>query len=154
MSKKNIDGASRFQCTNDACAKIYWNNPTPVVAALVKLGGRYIVARNQKWPTGIFSLITGYLEAGEDPESAVKREVEEELGLQGQVTHYLGHHLFKEKNQLILAFEVEAAGTLKIGDELAEIKELSVGALSSYDFKPLYITEAVIKEWRRVSHQC
>ncbi|MDH5180341.1 MAG: NUDIX domain-containing protein [Gammaproteobacteria bacterium] len=154
VEAKQIDHALRFVCINNECAGIYWNNPTPVVAALVKSGGDYILARNKSWPKGIFSLITGYLEAGEEAEAAVLREVSEELGLTGEVVHYLGHHMFKEKNQLILAFEVHATGTIVPGEELAEIKQVSVGELAAYNFKPLYITEAVIAQWRRVSHQC
>ena len=147
----SLDGATRYKCINDECSQVYWNNPTPVVAALVKLDGKYVIARNRQWPDGIFSLITGYLEAGEEVEPAVLREVSEELGLDGKVINYLGHHMFKEKNQLILAFEIEAAGNLKLGEELVEVKQLSIEELVSYDFKPLYITEAVIDNWKILS---
>ena len=146
---KQIDGVARFQCAKEECATIYWNNPTPVVAALVKFENRYIIARNAKWPAGVFSLITGYLEAGEQPEVAVVREVYEELGLRGKVVSYLGHYIFPEKNQLILAFEIEADGLFALGDELAEAKHLSAPELSNYNFKPLYITEAVINSWKQ-----
>ena len=146
---KHIDGADRFICSNNQCNYVHWNNPVPVVAALVKLNSKYIIARNAQWPKGIFSLITGYLEAGEDVESAVLREVNEELGLEGVIVQYLGHYTFREKNQIILAFEVAATGEIQTNHELAEIKQLSVEELLNYDFQPLYITEQIINAWSK-----
>jgi len=145
----NIDGESRRVCSNEHCAYVFWNNPVPVVAALVELEGDYIIARNRSWPPGVFSVITGYLEQGEIPEDAVVREVSEELGLQGTVTRFIGNYLFREKNQLILCFEVSASGTVETNHELAEIKRLSSAELSDYDFRPLYITEQIIQEWKK-----
>lgn len=118
------------------------------MAALVKYEGRYIIARNVSWPGGIYSVITGYLEAGEEVEEAVTREVLEELGLKAAVTRYLGHHMFREKNQLILAFEVEGTGELDLNSELADAKLLRADELVEYDFHPLYITQAIISNWK------
>jgi NAD+ diphosphatase len=144
-----IDGVNRFACANKNCNFIHWDNPVPVVAALVKNQDKYIIARNVRWPKGIFSVITGYLESGEHPEDCVLREVQEELGLTGKIASFLGYHLFKEKNQLILAFEVVASGDLQTNHELSEWKYLTPVELSRYDFRPLYITEQIIKEWKK-----
>lgn len=149
--KKEIDGADRFVCSQGDCDFTHWNNPVPVVAALVKHENDYLLARNTAWPENIFSLITGYLEPGESVESAVLREVKEELGLSGKINHFLGCHIFYEKNQLILAFEIVATGLLQTNHELAEIKRLSAAELSTYDFRPLYITAQIIKEWVKSS---
>ncbi|MGD8566458.1 MAG: NUDIX domain-containing protein [Gammaproteobacteria bacterium] len=120
-----------------------------MVAALVKNKNNYIIARNVQWPKGVFSVITGYLESGEHPEDCVLREVKEELGLTGKISGFLGYHLFKEKNQLILAFEVLASGDLQTNHELAEVKYLTPVELSRYDFRPLTITEQIIREWKK-----
>lgn len=148
LTAKNIDSRIRYVCTNTDCDYILWNNPVPVVAALVKRGDQYIIARNSAWPEKIFSLITGYLEEGENVEAAVLREVKEELGLDGLIAAFLGHFTFKEKNQLIIAFEIHAHGSINTNEELAEIKELSAAELASYDFSPLYITEQIISRWQ------
>lgn len=149
ISLKVIDGVNRFACDNENCNFIHWDNPVPVVAALVKKRENYIIARNARWPRGVFSVITGYLESGEHPEDCVLREVMEELGLTGTIASFLGYHLFKEKNQLILAFEVVANGELQTNHELSEVKYLTPVELVSYDFTPLYITEQIIKEWKK-----
>lgn len=147
LKPKAIDGVERLTCDNNTCGFVHWDNPVPVVAALVKYRGNYVVARNVSWPKGIFSLITGYLERGESPEQAVVREVAEELGLTSHVTRHIGNYSFFEKNQLILCYEVTASGTVKTNHELAELKQLSPTQLAEYDFGPLYITKMIVKDW-------
>jgi NADH pyrophosphatase NudC (nudix superfamily) len=144
---REIDGVERTVCSSDNCNFVLWDNPVPVVAALVKHNDSYIVARNARWPKGIFSVITGYLEKNETPEQAVIREVFEELGLTGKIHRYIGHYSFYEKNQLILCFEVHASGTLVTNHELAETRYLAPDELSEYDFSPLYITKNIIRDW-------
>ena len=147
LTRREIDGESRFLCTNESCQTVSWNNPIPVVAALVCCDGRYLLARNTRWPKKIFSVITGYLEAHEVPEQAVLREVKEELGLDGEVKQFIGHYMFREKNQLIICYEVEAKGRLITNDEIAEVKALTAAELLAYNFAPLYITEKIVGDW-------
>lgn len=143
-----IDGVARNVCSSDKCGFVLWNNPVPVVAALVECNNQYIVARNRSWPKGIFSVITGYLEQDESPEEAVIREVQEELGLQGTIRRFIGNYAFRESNQVLLCYEVTATGKITTNHELAEVTLLSPQELSAYDFHPLYITEKLIKDWK------
>jgi len=73
---------SRLRCPE--CGWTHWNNPTPVLAAIVELDGKVLLARNAAWPEKVFGLITGFMEAGESPEEGVAREVAEETGLQAE----------------------------------------------------------------------
>jgi len=153
LIKKYIDGSSKLACSNEACSFVYWNNPVPVVAALVEYNQTYIIARNVLWPKKIFSVITGYLEQNETPEDAVLREVSEELGLSGNIRRHIGNYTFREKNQVILCYEVEATGTITTNHELAEIRLLTPAELLEYDFSPLYITQNIIHDWAKTSGQ-
>jgi len=102
---------------------VYWNNPTPVVAAIVELDGLVVLARNKKWTNPkMFGLIAGFLEEGETPEAGTLREVREELGLEGEIAGFVGYYSFFRMNQLILAFHVLARGAISLGPELAEAK--------------------------------
>lgn len=147
LELKLVDGVNRLVCQHESCGFIHWDNPVPVVAALVLYQDRYLIARHAGWPSGLFSLITGYLERNETPEQAVVREVKEELGLQGEVKHHIGNYTFMKKNQIILGYEVIASGTLAINHELVELKHLSPAELAHYDFGPLSITQALVKDW-------
>lgn len=146
LQPRAYDTGARLSCTNPDCGFVHWDNPLPVVAALVEHEGQFILARNAQWPRRIFSVITGFLEKHESPEQAVIREVKEELNLEGAVTRFIGHYPFAEQNQLILAYAVQASGTLQTNHELAEIKRLSLAELKAYDFTPLYITTAIIRD--------
>ncbi|HEX4872298.1 MAG TPA: NUDIX domain-containing protein [Nevskiaceae bacterium] len=115
----------RLACPDAGCAWVHWDNPTPVVAAVVEHEGRLILARNVAWPAGFFALITGFLEKGETPEIGVQREVEEELGLRPQGASFIGHYDFPRMNQLILAYHVPAEGVVRLNEELAEWKHVA-----------------------------
>ena len=103
LEAKSIDGVDRKACESPECNFVHWDNPIPVVAALIEYQGKIILARNSQWPEGMFSLVTGYLEKYETPEEAVVREVKEELGLDGKAQEFIGCYSFIEKNQIDLA---------------------------------------------------
>lgn len=117
-------GVKRLSCPDKACGFVHWNNPTPVVAAIVEHDGEVVLARNRLWPPKMFGLITGFLEAHESPDTGVVREVEEELGLAGRIEAFVGHYDFPQMNQLIIAYHVVADGEIRLGDELAEYKKV------------------------------
>lgn len=139
-------------CASPECTFVRWDNPVPVVAALVQYRGKIVLARNSLWPANMFSLVTGYLERGETPEQAVLREVKEELGLDGEPKDFIGCYSLVEKNQVVLAHWVVAAGNLKTGSEIAEVRLLSRKELELWDFGRLALTSAIVKQWLKTSH--
>lgn len=147
LESRYIDGAERKACVSPQCSFIHWDNPVPVVAALIEYQGKIVLARNVLWPDGIFSLVTGYLEKSEAPEEAVIREVKEELGLDGKVQEFIGCYSLIEKNQLVLAYWVVATGEFTIGDEIAEAKLLSREDLKLWQFGRFALTAAIVKHW-------
>ena len=117
------DGAlARLMCPTESCGFVHWGNPTPAVGALVEHEGEIILARNALWPEGFFALVTGFLEAREDPRHAVVREVREELGLEVVETHLIGNYIFERKNEIMLCYHAIAHGTVTLGSELAEYR--------------------------------
>ncbi len=134
-----LDGVERLVCLAPECGYVYWNNPTPVVAAIVQVGEHFILARNTKWPPHWFSMITGFLEYAEQPEEAILRETQEELGVKGEKAVFLGHYALPKYNQLIIGYWVQASGQAQLNEELAEVKLLTRQALQEYDFGRLLI---------------
>ena len=119
----DIEGiTSTRRACEPACGYVQWNNPVPVVGALVEHEGEIILARNAGWPEGFFALVTGYLEANEDPRAAVAREVKEELGLDARESHLIGNYIFERKNEVVMCYHVVATGSVQLGRELAEIR--------------------------------
>jgi NADH pyrophosphatase NudC (nudix superfamily) len=113
---------TRRSCSDAACGFVQWGNPTPAVGALVEHEGEIILARNASWPDGWFALITGYLEAREDPVGAVAREVKEELNLDVIQTTVIGNYIFERKNEVMLCYHAVATGTVSLGDELSDYR--------------------------------
>jgi NADH pyrophosphatase NudC (nudix superfamily) len=122
LHTEEVDGRERLKCSSASCDFVYWDNPTPVVAGIVEIDGCVVLTRNKGWPEKWFGIVAGFLEKGETPEEAVLREVKEELGLDTEIASFVGHYSFFERNQLILAYHIQAEGDIQIGDELEAVK--------------------------------
>lgn len=110
----------RLRCT--ACDFTHWNNPTPVLAAIVEIDGRILLARNAAWQNRMFGLITGFMEAGESPEEGIRREVAEETNLRTTALTLVGVHDFQRMNQVLITYHAQAEGTVQLSPELLEYK--------------------------------
>ena len=84
----SADGRARARCP--ACGFAHYDNPVPVVSAIVEHDGRVVLARNKAWPPTWYALVAGFLERDEAPDDAVRREVKEELGLDALSTQLVG----------------------------------------------------------------
>jgi NADH pyrophosphatase NudC (nudix superfamily) len=104
------------------CAWVHWDNPLPVLAALVEYEGKILLARNAAWADRIFALITGFMERGETPEEGVARELKEETNLDVERASLIGVYEFTRKNEVIIAYHVEASGTVQLGEELVDYR--------------------------------
>ena len=114
---------SRLRCA--ACGFTHWNNPTPVLAAVVEgtdRDGRVLLARHAAWPGRRFALITGFMEAGETPEAGIAREVAEEAALTVDALALIGVYDFQRMNQIIIAYHAAARGEVRLSPELAEYR--------------------------------
>ncbi len=110
----------RLRCP--ACGWTHWNNPTPVLAAVVELNGQVLLARNAAWPASMFALITGFMEAGESPQEGIAREVKEETNLDVRACNLIGAYEFVRMNQIIIAYHVVVEGTVKLSPELLDYR--------------------------------
>ncbi len=134
LNKVEIDGAQRLRCADGDCGFVYWNNPLPVVAAIIEHEGMMLLVRNVGWPEKLFGLVTGFLEQGEAPRDGVAREVKEELGLDTSHVDLVGLYPFERQNQLIIAFYLRCEGRVVLNDELAEVKRVPRERLRPWPF--------------------
>jgi len=67
-----------------------------VVLALCRQGGRVVLHTKAFYPTGAYRLLSGGVQPGEDLQEAVRREAQEETGLDVTIERFLGiiHHRF------------------------------------------------------------
>lgn len=131
-----LAGRERMTCPDHQCGWVHWDNPLPVVAAIVEhvdSDGQIVLARNKAWPGDFYALITGFLERDESPEEGVAREVQEELSLETIATELVGVYPFTHKNELIIAYHVVARGEIVLNEELAAYKLVEPKDLQPWD---------------------
>ncbi len=119
------DGGEKSRLRCPSCDWTHWNNPTPVLAAVIEMAdreGRVLLARNAAWQGRMFALITGFMEAGETPEEGIAREVLEETSLRCDSLKLIGVYDFQRMNQIIVAYHAVARGEILLSPELAEYK--------------------------------
>lgn len=119
------DGGPKSRLRCPACGWTHWNNPTPVLAAIIECTDRdgcVLLARNATWSGRMFALITGFMEAGETAQEGVAREVREETALEVDRLALVGVYDFQRLNQVIIAYHVQAHGEVCLSPELVEYK--------------------------------
>jgi NAD+ diphosphatase len=128
----------------------------PAVIMLVHDGAdRVILGRQAVWPPGRFSILAGFVEPGESAESAVAREVAEEVGLQVSDVRYVGSQPWPFPQSLMLGFIAQADGATELRldpDEIEEARwftrdELRSGAGPRALPPPVSIARHIIDRW-------
>jgi NADH pyrophosphatase NudC (nudix superfamily) len=143
LEPRETEGRRRLACTSESCDFVFYDNPVPVVAALLEHGETVILVRNKGWPEKWYGLVSGFLEKGESPEEAVLREIKEEVGLKGEIVSFIGAYPFVEMNQVILAYHVRGHGEIAIGDEIAGVKAVPPDKL-----RPWHLgTGHAVRDW-------
>jgi NAD+ diphosphatase len=107
-------------CEN--CDTLLYPRIAPCVIVLVTRGEDMLLARNARFPRPMYSTLAGFIEAGENVEDTLRREVREEVGLELGETRYFASQSWPFPNQLMLGFFAEYAGgeLTPDGDEIAE----------------------------------
>lgn len=116
------DGGEKQRLRCPACGWTHWNNPTPVLAAVIQYDDRILLARNAAWTHKMYALITGFMEAGETPQDGIAREIAEETSLQAEELNLIGVYDFQRMNQVIIAYHARCSGAVKLSPELVDYK--------------------------------
>ncbi len=81
----------------------------PAVIVLITHEDRVLLGSNVLWETGRFSLLAGFVEAGETLEGAVEREVFEEAGVRVDNIRYVASQPWPFPRSLMLGFHANLA---------------------------------------------
>ena len=134
LGRREDGGRPRSACPDADCGFVFYDNPLPVVAALVEHEEKVLLVRNRSWPEKWFGLVSGFLERAETPEEGVRRELKEELGLDGEVIRLIGVYAFPERNEVILAYHLRTTGTVALGEEIEEMRAVAPERLRAWPF--------------------
>lgn len=118
------------RCT--ACRNEIFPRTDPAVIVLVlDDDDRLLLGSNILWPEGRYSLLAGFVEAGESLEHAVVREIFEESGIRVDTPRYLGSQAWPFPRSIMLGFSArvapgqDPAGLVPDGLEIIDLRWLS-----------------------------
>jgi NAD+ diphosphatase len=96
----------------------------PAIICLVHDGAdQVLLARQPTWPEGRFSVLAGFVEAGESLEACVLREIHEEVGARVEDVRYLGSQAWPFPRSLMVGFSAVADPTAPLVPADGEIAE-------------------------------
>jgi NAD+ diphosphatase len=135
-------------CT--ACSRITYPRISPAIIVLVKSGEEVLLARSPRSPPGVFSVIAGFNEPGENLEQTVHREVGEEVGIAVRNLRYFGSEPWPFPDSLMIGFVADhAGGEIRIDNqEIEEARWFTRGNLPAFPSK-VSISRALIEAWIR-----
>lgn len=139
LTRKMLEGRERLFCPG--CEKIYYENPTPVVAVVARDDkGRILLIKRKIEPgKGEWALPSGFMEIEETPTQAALRELAEETGLEGKYKKLIG--VYSNKSEIhgylvTIIYEVEIiGGNLCAGDDAEEAEFFTVDQIPPLAFQ-------------------
>jgi NAD+ diphosphatase len=105
---------------------------SPCILAMVTRGDEILLARNNMFPEGLFSILAGFVEVSESAEETVHREVLEEVNLKVKNIKYYGSQPWPFPSQLMLGFSCE----YESGDIILDEKEIAEANWYKYNNLP------------------
>ena len=137
------------------CGMLYYPRLSPAVIVLVSRGDEVLLARSPGFPTGMYSVLAGFVEPGESIEETIGREIREEVGIEVENVRYFGSQPWPFPNSLMIGFTADYAGG-ELHTEPEEIED--AGWYTVDDLPPLppkaSIARAMIDDFvRRVREE-
>ncbi len=129
-----------------------------VIVAITDDDDRLLLGSNAAWPAGRYSVLAGFVEAGESLEAAVLREMHEESGLRVVEPTYWGSQPWPFPASIMLGFTARVAPGVDPdalrpdGEEILELRwfsreELAASLEELTIPAPLSIARALIEDW-------
>ncbi|PKL59851.1 MAG: NAD(+) diphosphatase, partial [Methanomicrobiales archaeon HGW-Methanomicrobiales-4] len=86
------------------CGLITFPRLSPAIIVRITDGDRILLARSPQFPSGMYSVIAGFVEPGESLEATIHREVFEEVGVRVSDLRYFGSQPWPFPDSLMIGF--------------------------------------------------
>jgi NAD+ diphosphatase len=110
-----------------SCGREEYPRTDPAVICLVHdeagvNGEHVLLARQPVWPAGRYSVLAGFVEAGESLEGCVHRETREEVGVEVSAVRYLGSQPWPFPRSIMVGFAARADASTPLRPADGEIE--------------------------------
>jgi NAD+ diphosphatase len=104
----------QFAMVCQQCSHAQYPRVSPCVIVAVRKNDQILLAQHPRHKSGIYTVIAGFVEAGETLEQCVAREVEEETGIQVHNIRYFSSQPWAFPSNIMMAFLADyESGELK-----------------------------------------
>ncbi|MDR1429832.1 MAG: NAD(+) diphosphatase [Spirochaetaceae bacterium] len=124
---KNTDHPEELARLCPVCGGLEFPRIAPAVISVVTRGDKILLAHNVRFINKVYSLIAGFVEAGETLEDTVSREIQEEVGLEVDDIRYITSQPWPFPHSLMLGFSARCTGgTIQVdGKEIEDARWFS-----------------------------
>ena len=129
--QRTVSKPDQFEKSCPACSLLFFPRISPSIIVLIQKNNQVLMARSPHFRPGFYGLIAGFVEAGENIEETVHREVFEEVGIKIKNLRYFGSQAWPFPDSLMIAFKADY-DTGEINIDPNEIEEAGW-----YDFDKL-----------------
>ena len=113
---RNEDAQSELARECPRCGRLEFPRIAPaVITIIINEKDQALLAHNKKFAPGVYSLIAGFNEAGENLEATVAREIREEVSLEVRDIQYVRSQPWPFPNSLMVGFKAHyTSGNIKV----------------------------------------
>lgn len=129
---KTIHQSNIFERVCSKCSLPFYPRISPSIIVRITKGTEILMARGNHFAPGVYALIAGFIEVGENIEEAIHREVKEEVGIEINHLQYFGSQSWPFPDSLMIAFTAEYAG----GELIIDKTEIEEAGWYHYDNLP------------------
>jgi len=147
---RNADSPDELARLCPACGRLEYPRIAPAVITFITNDkDEALLAHNKKFTPGMYSLIAGFTEPGENLEAAVAREIREEVNIEVRDIRYVMSQPWPFPNSLMAGFSARyASGTIRPdGVEIEDAQWFSRGNLPMLP-APGSVSRYLIEQWR------
>lgn len=148
LSLGELFGKLRPYCP--ACGWIYFADPKVAVAVLITRGCQVLLGRRVNDPgRGRWTLPAGFVDAGEDPRQAARRECLEETGLEIEIGDLLDVLYGQEHERgahILIVYQAHIlSGTIRASDDVDAVEFFDLDKLPPLAFTT---TQKILQKWQ------
>lgn len=130
-----------------SCGNLQFPRISPAIIVGIKKGDEILMAHNSGFREGLYSVIAGFVEQGETLETAVKREVYEEVGIKVKNIKYYHSMPWNSVDSLMLGFTAEyESGEIKVDG-----KEIVDARWCDKDHMPAVLPDKISTAWHIIN---